>query len=549
MLTAMVAVDNICTGVTDKANIWEINTEQDYHEEKKNVDPAKVKAPSAPVDAQPSFINFAIGSKKSRLVLGVIIAILFAQFALFKLMYPYANFMTDSYSYIGAAYFNMDINIWPIGYSKFLRVFSTFFHSDTALVLFQYFFLELSILYFLGTLFYLLRPGKVIRIVLILIMVLNPLFLHMGNYVSSDAIFTGLSLIWIIQLIRMLTDPKPYQTWLQPLLLLLLFTIRYNALYYPLLAVIVYLLSSIPLSGKLKGISLTILLTGLFFLYNTSKYYALTKNKQFSAFAGWQMASNALFTYSHTANEERSDQVPGKFLALHSRVNKHMDSLKLLHNRPDTSLGIYYLWSKDAPLRQYLYALWPDDSSDIYPIYFKRWATVAPLFTSYGEYQISHHAGDFLKYYLIPNTLNYFTPPLEVLGEYNMGKDSIADIGKIWFDYKSVKLKNRFGNNEVHVLDYYPDLTFIINIAFLFSLFGFILLKTFKKSSPFFIRSLVLVAGIWVMNFGFSVLASPIVLRYQIFPMILFLTFTLLIVETLYNLEFRNTHVHLSPVQ
>lgn len=34
MLTAMVAVDNICAGIRDKANIWAINTEQEYHEEK-----------------------------------------------------------------------------------------------------------------------------------------------------------------------------------------------------------------------------------------------------------------------------------------------------------------------------------------------------------------------------------------------------------------------------------------------------------------------------------------------------------------------------------
>jgi len=36
MLTAMTAVDNICAGITDKANIWSINTEQEYHEEKKD---------------------------------------------------------------------------------------------------------------------------------------------------------------------------------------------------------------------------------------------------------------------------------------------------------------------------------------------------------------------------------------------------------------------------------------------------------------------------------------------------------------------------------
>ncbi len=34
MLTAMIAVDNIIAGKTGKLNIWEVNTEQDYHEEK-----------------------------------------------------------------------------------------------------------------------------------------------------------------------------------------------------------------------------------------------------------------------------------------------------------------------------------------------------------------------------------------------------------------------------------------------------------------------------------------------------------------------------------
>ncbi|HVJ07691.1 MAG TPA: NAD(P)/FAD-dependent oxidoreductase [Acidisarcina sp.] len=35
MLTAKTAVDNILAGVTEKSNVWEINTEQEYHEEKK----------------------------------------------------------------------------------------------------------------------------------------------------------------------------------------------------------------------------------------------------------------------------------------------------------------------------------------------------------------------------------------------------------------------------------------------------------------------------------------------------------------------------------
>jgi protoporphyrinogen oxidase len=34
MLTAMTAVENIMAGITTKDNIWDVNTEQDYHEEK-----------------------------------------------------------------------------------------------------------------------------------------------------------------------------------------------------------------------------------------------------------------------------------------------------------------------------------------------------------------------------------------------------------------------------------------------------------------------------------------------------------------------------------
>ena len=33
-LTAMLAVENIIAGTTDKSNLWEVNTEADYHEEK-----------------------------------------------------------------------------------------------------------------------------------------------------------------------------------------------------------------------------------------------------------------------------------------------------------------------------------------------------------------------------------------------------------------------------------------------------------------------------------------------------------------------------------
>jgi protoporphyrinogen oxidase len=48
MLTAMVAVDNIVAGIESKQNIWAVNTEQEYHEEKEEVN---TEASSAAVDS------------------------------------------------------------------------------------------------------------------------------------------------------------------------------------------------------------------------------------------------------------------------------------------------------------------------------------------------------------------------------------------------------------------------------------------------------------------------------------------------------------------
>jgi protoporphyrinogen oxidase len=45
MLTAMVAVDNIIAGISGKAGIWDINTEMDYHEEKRSGDSVQTVRP------------------------------------------------------------------------------------------------------------------------------------------------------------------------------------------------------------------------------------------------------------------------------------------------------------------------------------------------------------------------------------------------------------------------------------------------------------------------------------------------------------------------
>ena len=47
MLTAMMAVDNIIAGSSDKEDIWEVNTEMEYHESKQEKSKAKAAGAGA----------------------------------------------------------------------------------------------------------------------------------------------------------------------------------------------------------------------------------------------------------------------------------------------------------------------------------------------------------------------------------------------------------------------------------------------------------------------------------------------------------------------
>jgi len=54
MLTAMIAVENILAGVTSKENLWSVNTEQEYHEQKEEPQPATAGAPQPDADLAPA---------------------------------------------------------------------------------------------------------------------------------------------------------------------------------------------------------------------------------------------------------------------------------------------------------------------------------------------------------------------------------------------------------------------------------------------------------------------------------------------------------------
>ncbi|HVU56042.1 MAG TPA: NAD(P)/FAD-dependent oxidoreductase [Puia sp.] len=529
MLTAMVSVDNIIAGVTSKENIWSINTEQEYHEEKK-----VIEKPTVPQGLFPSLQNYLWNNKLNRSYFLIALLTFILQFIWFKIKYPFANYMPDSYSYLEAASTNADINMWPVAYSKFLRLVSVFSHSDWLVVGVQYFFMQLCTLTFFYTILHFLRPGRLVRNMLFIIFVFNPVPLYISNYISADALFIGLSLLWFTTLIWVIYQPSRWQIILHAILLLACFAVRYNAIYYPVISILAFMISKQSWPRRLVGIGLGLLLVSLSFLYTSGKMKELTGHRQFSAFGGWQLANNALYMYEHIPSKQRG-QVPAQFAGLDTMVRQHMDTLKRVKLTKEDSLTRYfYLWNGRGPLHQYLQRQWKKDS--ITP-YFKRWASEGPFYLSYALYLIKKYPWSYMENFMFPNAIKLAAPPTEFLGTYNMGGDSVGGLAKNWFQYKSLKVKdhNRKGNIILYT-EWYPIYSAMTNLLLIIHLAGLLFFGSFKQRRTLF-KLLPLGFSLWLLNMGFSIFSSPIVLRYQAFPLIIITAIALLTGEIIYTSE------------
>jgi hypothetical protein len=545
MLTAMVAVDNIEAGITSKANLWSINTEQEYHEEKSAAEqPQQTSAGPAisrPAPAKPGvpnpFKSWLLENRLNRAFLWIAGISILVQFIIFKILYPYAGFINgDSYVYLQSAYFNMDVNTYPIGYSKFLRLFSIFTNSDTALVAFQYLSIQLSALWFTFTLFFLYSPRKITKWLLFLLIVFNPVFLYISNYVSSDSLFLALSLTWFTLLLWILHRPTTSLIIFQAVILFLAFMVRYNALYYPFIAAIAFLLSKQPLKRKLASIAASLVLIGLFMLGTANHYQRLTGIRQFTPFSGWQIANNAMYAYRYVDSQELK-KAPPRLQQLDLMVRKYFDTSRDLRTHPSEMLlaSTVYMWDPHSPLQLFMTNRFKKDST-AGPI--KRWASMAPLYSEYGSYLIREYPMTFFKYYLWPNAIKYYTPPGEFLDTYNAGADTIQNIAQVWFNYKDKKVRTAFKDLKVKVLDFLPIFSGVMNVIFLFGFFSLMLLQRLNRNS-ILTGALVLAITLWLVNFGFSVFASPITLRYQLFGVLVFSSFGLLFVDSIYKMAFK----------
>jgi hypothetical protein len=467
------------------------------------------------------------------------ITVMVTSFCWLKYIYPFPNFIPpDSDNYIEAATNNDFINIWPIGYSKFLRLTSVFTRSDSVLVTLQYLLLMASVLYFLFTIRYLLSPGKLLFRSLLAISIINPLLPHIANFVSSDCLFTILSLIWFTQLLWIIYQPAQKLLILHAVVLLMAFMVRFNALWYPLISITLISFINIPRKRKWLGIGSILSLLFIFIGRTQYEYQMKTGTVQYAAFAGWQLAANALYAYAYK-QQAYSAKVPWKYEELHTLVNHHMDSLRPLSRRPDSQIGVYYLWDFKSPLRIYMEKYKDKNKKNRF---FNQWASAAPLYASYGRWLITNHPWSFIKHYAWPNLIRYYAPPAYFMGKYNMENINVDPVVATWFDWKNNQLATRTSDKEIHIVSIFPNLLAILNPLFLLSAILFVCSISFRKCNKISKRVIICMLTIWFANAFFSILSAPIELRYQLFPVIITIPFSILFTtEIIQSLQEKST--------
>ncbi|MFX1707386.1 hypothetical protein PV783_25680 [Chitinophaga sp. CC14] len=480
---------------------------------------------------QLSLKHFIFRHPGNRWFIRIGIPVIIIQFVIFKFLYPFAGFINgDSYLYLETAYHNFTVNTYPIGYSKFLRLISVFTHSDTVVVAIQYLLLQSSTLSLVFTIFYFYNPARLTKIVLFIFMLVNPVYLYLANYISSDAFFLSLSLIWFTSLLWIMNRPTEKLIIINALVLFMAFTVRYNALFYPIISGVALILTRRKVWMNLVGFSISLLLIGIFTEVTSKKYKEISGYNQFTPFTGWQMANNALYAYRYIDSSHRK-KVPMRLQQLDKMVRSYFDSSRDIRTHPVEALvaSTVYMWDPRSPLSIYMEGQFKGDST---ASALKKWATVAPIMKDYGTFLIKAYPSEFAKHYLIPNAVKYYAPPVEFLDHYSTGIDSVNETAKVWFDYKSTKLRSYFKDYSVTTLDFYPVLTGTMNVILVLSTISFVLLKGYKQY-PQLKKGLILVIALWAVNFGFSVFASPIALRFQLFPILVSLAFTFLLVEFL----------------
>ncbi len=519
-------------------------------------------------DLPMSFFKFIIKDKSCSRFLLISAVITIIYFILIRVLFLADSTWWDSAPYIEAASLGLEVHERPTGYSDLIRFFHAIAHSDGLLIFAQYFTNVIANLFLFFTLLYFFSLKKVYRVILFILLMCNPLYAIYSNFIMSDAFFCSLTVMWFTVLLWIMYRPRWVYFFMQLFLLYWLFRLRYNALTYPFMVAIAYLLSKQPIWKKITSITITFLLIIEIIIYTTHKTEATTGISTFSALGGWQLANNSIFVLKHenfdstTFTSETSNEICA-FIKRYYNSKKIMDSIN--KNEEDTDANGAFIWNHNSPLQIYerhyftrfyikphygnagnryiifkrFISSWSATGPVLTPIkiepyyHLTSFTTMGPLFKEFGMEVIKKYPIGYLRYFVWPNIKLYFHPFMEAYIDYNHYSTN-KDILITYYNFNS----NDF--RQTHrgwiTMFMYPWSWIFTLITILFLLFvGVYYLTQGYKNDAWFNKCLIFYLFFYASNFFFSIIVSSIDFRYQIFIVTLSITFIIYLLKRVFN--------------
>ncbi|HVI44620.1 MAG TPA: hypothetical protein VM802_07115 [Chitinophaga sp.] len=476
-----------------------------------------------------AFSAFILGNPLYRKYLLYSSIFLCAGFILFKLLYPSADYFTDSLYYIMVATGDDNGYIRPAGYAFFLKGVHYLFTSSFMLVLIQFLLLQASGLYFFFTILYVFRlPDKIATLLLILI-VGNPLSFYAANLVASDCLFTILSLLWMTTLIHIVYKPSWGYIIAHTLLLGYILLVRYNALSYPLVVLTALFLSKMKRSGKVITGVLSVAITVLVIFQLQQHFYRKTGIHQFTNYSGWQTANNALYMYSHVPR--RSWEIKGtEARRIHRMVKTFFDTSHVTLTNISPREGSLYMINPAGPLKNYLFTVLTKNPKIPF---LKAFSITDVAIGDYGRQLVLQHPWEYIRYYVLPNTMVYLYPPLEQFEYYAEGRTGLFALAAAWFNIEDPQLTCFHPALQQYVLLLAPMLFLILHLLLGASLYMVRPKPAWLVQHPTAARVITLLLVFVLANALFSILASPVVMRYQLFAFTVLLALVTVLINAI----------------
>jgi len=470
-----------------------------------------------------SFISYIWNDRENRCLLLLACGLQILLWLIYKWCLPGPDYFLDSITYMVSAIHDYRVFYRPMGYARFLSLLHGFSPSFNFVVTLQYLLIGWAASACFFSIDYLLRfKHPWLKRLSWALMTLQPMLIVLANLLSSDCLFTTLTIVWFTLLLWILLRPSWWVLIAQALVVLLAFQVRYNAIYYPLISSLAFMLAiRASFVYRVVGIGLTVLLISASYRSTRAETEEVTGADVFSGFSGWQMANNALHLLPYIRCQEESFDDPDMEL-LHRWVMAFADSIapgsrQAVYNG---EIGTAYLWDNHGPLKQYLF----NYCQTTRQTYLQAWYQVSPLYGQYGKTLIIRHPWLFLRRFVWANTRSFVVPGGECLSRYHCSPVKVPKEVDDWVGWDTTRAERpephpRFEALQSRLMAPYPALHAVAGLLCLAAPLVWWILRKIKRSSRTGTgegsKLLLLWYLIFLSNIAFSVTAAPVALRYE----------------------------------